>query len=109
MAKNVNKLYEFWDPPETFSIGPKINKGASGVIYRGTFGSRVVAIKVNNPAAVKLQADADEVRMQSRLFCHVRDHAAEFRGSARIRRPSFPSGSHASDARWRWNRWTKVC
>lgn len=82
--KKTGKMYTFWDPPETFSMGARINKGSSGVIYRGTFGTRTVAIKVNNPAAVKLRADADEVKMQSRLFCHVRDRAATFRGAAKI-------------------------
>ena len=81
VAKNVNKLYGF-GITETFHRSQD-QQGASGSFTAGLW-KQVVAIKVNNPAAVKLQADADEVRMQSRLFCHVRDHAAEFRGSARI-------------------------
>lgn len=66
--------FTFWkDPPETFSIGAEINRGASGVIYEGTFGTRPLVIKANNARRVKREEDENEVRMQVRLYCHVRD------------------------------------
>lgn len=69
----AGKRYTFWDPPETVVVGAKLNEGASGKIYHGTFGKAAVAIKVNNPRRVKLRTDAEEVRMQTQLHCHVRD------------------------------------
>ena len=68
-----SKEFTFWSPPVRIGLGKQINKGASGVIYHGKFGEGAVAIKINNPRRVKLRTDADEVRMQTQLYCHVRD------------------------------------
>lgn len=67
--------YVFWNPPERFTLGKKIAAGASGTIYRGTFAARAIAIKINDSRRVPLQTDADEVWMQTKLFCHMRDLA----------------------------------
>jgi hypothetical protein len=65
--------YHFWSGRLHFRVGRRVAKGASGVVYHGTFGNQAVALKVNNPRRVKLRTDADEVRMQSLLYCHLRD------------------------------------
>lgn len=70
-AKRHGSAFEFWEPPERVTLGQQINKGSTGRIFHGTFGTRAVAIKVNNPYKVSLKTDENEVRMQTRLYCHM--------------------------------------
>ena len=76
--------YAFWNPPERYSLGVELNRGASGRVYRGTFGSRAVAIKVNDPKKVKRRTDEDELQMQLRLHCLLNDEGALPRHAANV-------------------------
>ena len=75
-SKKTNGGYAFWDPPERYSLGVELNRGASGRVYKGTFGSLAVAIKVNDTRKVKRKTDEDELRMQLRLHCLLNDEGA---------------------------------
>ena len=67
--------YSFSNGAEEFEIKEMIGKGANGAVFNGMFGTKLkVAIKVNKPKKVALKTDAEEIAMQTRLYCHVRDH-----------------------------------
>lgn len=72
VAKARTGAFEFWsEPVQRVTVGREIARGASGKIYEGHFGSKRVAIKINDPRKVALQTDADEVWMQIMLHCHL--------------------------------------
>ena len=62
---------------ERFDIGKMIGKGGNGAVFEGTFGQKLsIAIKVNKPKKVALKTDAEEIIMQTRIYCFTRDHLA---------------------------------
>lgn len=82
--------FEFWTPPVRIVVGQAIGRGKAAAIYRGTFGGAAAAIKVNDPRRVPLRADAAEVRLQARLYCHLRDRGRlGAGGAARVPEPLF--------------------
>ena len=54
---------------ETFTLGGVLGGGESGRIYKGTFGTRAVVVKVNG--GVTPREDVHEAMMQVRLYCHL--------------------------------------
>lgn len=90
------RSFQFWNPAVRFRLGKELGKGAYGTIYHGTFGTQPVAIKVNNPKQVLLKTDADEVRMQFRLHCHMNAAAQRQRTMAAIPKTYFAARVPAS-------------
>ena len=72
---------------EKFSVQAAFSKGEYGRMYTGTFGKRTVAIKMN--LKVPVQDDINEVRLQTELYCYVKEHGHLGRHIARIPEPVF--------------------
>lgn len=63
--------YRFLTDQE-FSVQSVLGKGEYGRVMLGTFGSRDVVLKRN--VKVSMREDVNEVIMQTRLYCYLRDH-----------------------------------
>lgn len=62
--------YRFLD--QEFSVQSVLGKGEYGRVMLGTFGPRDVVLKRN--VKVSMREDVNEVIMQTRLYCYLRDH-----------------------------------
>ena len=68
---------------QDFAVHSVLGGGEYGRVMLGTFGARDVVIKRN--VKVSMREDVNEVIMQTRLYCHMRDrHAAREARMARI-------------------------
>jgi tRNA A-37 threonylcarbamoyl transferase component Bud32 len=76
--------YTFWDPPVSFALDKQLGKGSYGLVYHGRFKSKSVAVKINKKGKVPLATDANEVRMQARLSCHLRSVRSARGAMARV-------------------------
>jgi hypothetical protein len=76
--------FAFWSPAVRVAVGKEIARGAAGVVYHGTFDGVPVALRVSHRGAT-VRTDAAEVRLQTKLYCHVRDRPrALAAGAARV-------------------------
>jgi tRNA A-37 threonylcarbamoyl transferase component Bud32 len=72
--------YRFLD--QEFSVQSVLGGGEYGRVMLGTFGSRDVVLKRN--VKVSMREDVNEVIMQTRLYCYIRDHHDAASHMARI-------------------------
>lgn len=77
----IRGRYRFLADQE-FSVQSVLGGGEHGRVMTGTFGTRDVVIKRN--VNVSAREDVNEILMQTRLFCHLRDHARGTTGMARV-------------------------
>lgn len=59
---------------QEFSVQTVLGGGEYGRVMQGTFGTRDVVIKRN--VKVSMREDVNEIIMQTRLYCYLRDHHA---------------------------------